>query len=170
MEEKRTINTTLAIIRDGEKILLGTKKRGFCKDTINAFGGKQDPGESIAQAMVRETYEEVGIMPTKFEWTGFIKFDTNYKGERVFLDMYVYNVTEFEGRAVETEEMLPQWYSLDEIPFEKMLGVDKIWLPKVLAGKCVIGNVEYSDDMAVNPVCDFNIMDRDEFLANDLAL
>lgn len=40
MEQKRTINTTLAIIRKDDKVLLGTKKRGFCAGTINAFGGK----------------------------------------------------------------------------------------------------------------------------------
>ena len=158
--EKRTINTTLAIIRDGDKILLGTKKRGFCEGTINGFGGKQDPGETIEQAMVRETYEEVGITPLEYEKTAFIKFDTDYKGERVFIDMYVYNVTKFKGEAVETEEMLPKWYNKDEIPFDKMLGDDKLWLPDVLEGKCVIGKVEFGENMKVDPVCEFKIVEK----------
>lgn len=50
--------------------------------------------------MVRETFEEVGITPTEYDMTAFIKFDTDYKGERVYIDMYVYNVTAFEGKEM----------------------------------------------------------------------
>ena len=170
MKNQRTINTTLAIIRKGDQILLGTKKRGFCAGTINAFGGKQDPGETMEQAMVRETFEEVGITPTEYDMTAFIKFDTDYKGERVYIDMYVYNVTDFIGEAVETEEMLPQWYNKDEIPFDKMLGDDRLWFPDVLAGKCVIGNVEFGENMKVDPVCNFRVVEKEELLGNQMSM
>lgn len=145
--EKRTINTTLAIIKNSDKILLGEKKRGFCKGTLNSFGGKQDKGETIEEAMVRETVEEVGIKPTEFEQVAFIKFDANYKGERVFIDMYVYMVSKYTGKETETEEMIPTWYNLNEIPYDKMLKDDRLWLPKVLNGEYVVGKVDFGEDM-----------------------
>ncbi len=169
MEQKRTINTTLAIIRKDDKVLLGTKKRGFCAGTINAFGGKQDAGETMEQAMVRETFEEVGITPTEYDLTAFIKFDTDYKGERVYIDMYVYNVTAFEGKEMETEEMLPQWFDLNNIPYDKMLGDDRLWFPDVLCGKCIMGNVVFGENMT-EPVCDFKVVSRDELSQKELAI
>ena len=170
MEEKRTINTTLALIRRGDEILLGTKKRGFCAGTVNGFGGKQDPGETIEQAMVRETFEEVGITPTEYEKTAFIKFDTDYKGERVFIDMYVYNVTKFTGEAMETEEMRPQWYSINDLPFDQMLGDDKLWLPDVIQGKCIVGKVEFSDNMKIDPICEFRTVEKEELFENEMNI
>ena len=44
---------TLAFIRDGERLLLGMKKRGFGAGKWNGFGGKVDPGETILQGAVR---------------------------------------------------------------------------------------------------------------------
>lgn len=50
---------------------------------------------------------------------------------------------------VETEEMKPEWFAINAIPYESMWKDDIYWLPKVLAGesiraKCVLdekGNV-----------------------------
>ena len=44
---------TLAFIRDGERLLLGMKKRGFGAGKWNGFGGKVDPEETILQGAVR---------------------------------------------------------------------------------------------------------------------
>ena len=48
---------TLAFIRDGERLLLGMKKRGFGAGKWNGFGGKVDPGETILQGAVRYIYQ-----------------------------------------------------------------------------------------------------------------
>lgn len=58
MEELKKINATLTLFMKDDKILLGEKKRGFAKGTLNGIGGKQDPGETIEQAMIRECYEK----------------------------------------------------------------------------------------------------------------
>ena len=44
---------TLAFIRDGGRLLLGMKKRGFGAGKWNGFGGKVDLGETILQGAVR---------------------------------------------------------------------------------------------------------------------
>jgi hypothetical protein len=41
----------------------------------------------------------------------------------------------YEGAVLESEEMQPQWFTLEEIPFEEMRPDDQIWLPEALKGK-----------------------------------
>ncbi len=148
MEEKlRTINATLALFVDGNKILLGEKKRGFAKGTLNGIGGKQDPGETIEQAMVRECFEEIGAKPTKYEQVGRIDLDMYYKGEHANMNMYIYKCYDYTGKIVETEEIIPSWYNIDEIPFEKMLQDDLLWIPYVLKGEKVVGKVKFDENM-----------------------
>ena len=79
----KILNTTLLLIFKDNKVLLGEKKRGFAKGTLNGIGGKQDPGETNEQAMVRETQEEIGVTPIDYRLIGEIFFDTWYKGEHV---------------------------------------------------------------------------------------
>lgn len=147
MENLRTIRATLTLfIKDG-KILLGEKKRGFAKGTLNGIGGKQDPGETIEQAMVRECQEEIGATPINYEQVGRIDFNLWYKGEHSNMEMYIYNCYEYSGEIEETEEIIPAWYNKNEIPFERMLADDLLWLPYVLDGKKVIGKVNFDKDM-----------------------
>lgn len=147
MEELKNIKATLTLFMDGNKILLGEKKRGFAKGTLNGIGGKQDPGETIEQAMIRECQEEIGATPTRFEQVGKIDFDLWYKGEHALMEMFIYNCYEFVGEIKETEEILPRWYDINNVPFDKMLPDDKLWLPQVLQGNNVKGTVKLDKDM-----------------------
>lgn len=147
MEELRKINTTLVLILKDDKILLGEKKRGFAKGTINGIGGKQDPGETIEQAMIRETQEEIGVTPISYELIGQINFNVWYKGEHVDMFLSIYTCDKFSGKVVETEEMIPNWYSKNNIPFDRMLKDDLLWMPLALAGKKFVGNVKFDPNM-----------------------
>ena len=147
MEELRTLNTTLTVFFKDNKILLGEKKRGFAKGTLNGIGGKQDEGETIDEAMIRECQEEIGVTPIDYVLIGKIHFDVWYKGERVNMYMNVYTCTKFDGEIIETEEMLPKWYDIDNIPYEKMLADDLLWMPMALNGKHFVGDVAFDKDM-----------------------
>ena len=147
MEELRKINTTLVLILKDDKILLGEKKRGFAKGTLNGIGGKQDPGESIEQAMIRETQEEIGVTPINYDLIGKIKFNLWYKGEHVDMFLSIYTCDKFKGKIQETEEMIPAWYDKDKIPFDKMLKDDLLWMPMALAGKKFVGDVKFDPNM-----------------------
>lgn len=144
---KRTINTTLVLIMKNGKVLLAQKKRGFAMGTYNGIGGKQDPGETINQAMIRETQEEIGVTPTAFEQVELICFDTWYKGERVNLNLNIYTCSEYVGEIQETEEMIPEWFNIENVPFEKMLPDDREWFPIVVSGGNVFGTVFLSEDL-----------------------
>ena len=61
------LETTLCLLRKNNKILLAVKKRGFGEGKYNGVGGKIEKGETPDQAMVRETSEEISVIPTKYE-------------------------------------------------------------------------------------------------------
>jgi 8-oxo-dGTP diphosphatase/2-hydroxy-dATP diphosphatase len=49
--------------------------------------------------------------------------------------VYVFRVDKFSGEPKESEEMLPKWFNVREIPYLKMWPDDIYWLPLLLKGK-----------------------------------
>lgn len=148
MEKRRQLNTTLALIMDGDNVLMGQKKRGFAKGTFNGIGGKQDPGETIEQAMIRETQEEIGVTPTNPKLVGNLDFQNiNYKGERVNINLSVYLCDGYLGEIKETDEMIPYWFNKNHLPFEQMLPDDILWFPLAFEGEYFKGTITYDNDM-----------------------
>lgn len=148
MEQKKQLNTTLTLIMDGDNVLLGQKKRGFAKGTFNGIGGKQDPGETIEQAMIRETQEEIGVTPLGTKLVANIDFlNINYKGERVNINLSVYTSNGYKGEIQETDEMIPYWFNKNHLPFEQMLPDDVLWFNKVFNGNFIKGTIKYDDNM-----------------------
>jgi 8-oxo-dGTP diphosphatase / 2-hydroxy-dATP diphosphatase len=131
MESKKIL--TLCIIHKNGKVLLGMKKRGFGQGRWNGFGGKIHEGETIETAAKRETLEESGVNVLSMEKMGMIEFE--FKGNPKILEVHIFRAGDFSGNPVETEEMRPQWFDSDKIPFEKMWQDDKYWFPLFFAGK-----------------------------------
>jgi 8-oxo-dGTP diphosphatase/2-hydroxy-dATP diphosphatase len=123
---------TLCIVTKGEEVLLGMKKRGFGAGRWNGFGGKVIEGETIEQAAVRETKEEAGIEVKNIQEVGILNFE--FEGNPEILEVHVYKTTEYNGEPVETEEMRPQWYAFNKVPYADMWPDDKFWLPECLSG------------------------------------
>lgn len=126
--------TLLYLIKDGE-VLLAMKKRGFGAGRYNGVGGKLESDESIEQALVRETHEEIGVVPEKFEKMADITFDEYMKGEPAIAHVHIYTSSKWTGEPTESEEMSPKWFKNDDLPFDIMWPNDIHWLPQVLDGK-----------------------------------
>src|SRR3989338_1537168 len=124
---------TLCIVHEHPRVLLGLKKRGFGEGRWNGFGGKVLKGETIEDATRREMREEAGIELTEIEKMGIIDFE--FEGNTEILEVHVFRAENFLGSPKESEEMKPEWFHVDEIPFESMWPDDKYWFPLFLNQK-----------------------------------
>lgn len=124
---------TLCIIHQHPKVLFGMKKRGFGAGRWNGFGGKVEDGETIEMAAMRELKEEAGLEALEMAKSGVIDFE--FENDPKILEVHIFHITKFRGTPEETEEMRPQWFHIDEIPFDAMWSDDVHWIPLLLAGK-----------------------------------
>jgi len=123
--------TLLYVIRD-ERILLIEKKRGLGAGKLNGAGGKVDPGETDREAALREFEEELGATPLGAEKLGRVAFAVT-SGDSILI--HVYRADGLRGEPVETEEAVPVWASVDDMPYDRMWEDDRHWLPLLLEGR-----------------------------------
>ncbi|MBN2197789.1 8-oxo-dGTP diphosphatase [Candidatus Wolfebacteria bacterium] len=124
---------TLCIIYQNPMVLLGMKKRGFGLGRWNGFGGKVQNGETIENAANRELKEEAGIEAKFLEKVGIIDFE--FENNPEILQVHIFKTEDFFGELKESEEMKPQWWHIDKIPFKEMWPDDIYWMPLFLNGK-----------------------------------
>ena len=159
MNERRTdITHNLVFLRRDEEILLAMKKRGAGEGKWNGAGGKPEQGESIIEAAVRETKEEIGVKLNEaaLKHVAVIYF---YGGSMEYVGADVYTAEQWEGEPEESEEMRPQWFSVFDIPYEQMWDDDKFWLPEVLKGRKIKAEFYFTDDneVAAHTLKDLNV-------------
>lgn len=128
-------------------MLLINKKRGLGAGKVNGPGGKCEVGESPEEAAIRETEEEVGLMPRSVDERGRLLFQF---ADGYSLDVALFLSGEFEGTLRETDEALPFWSHRDAIPYERMWADDTLWLPRLLAGDQVFGRFLFDGDRMVD--------------------
>ncbi len=127
------------IKKDSQKIVdifLPMKKRGFGAGRYNGVGGKVEAGESIEDALKRETKEEVSVIVDKLKKSAEITFifPHNPKFDQL---VHVYLADEWIGEPKESEEMKPCWFRVIDIPYKEMWPADIFWIPRVLEGKFI---------------------------------
>jgi len=139
---------TLCLLFNNNKLLLGLKKQGLGKGLFNGFGGKVENGESIEQAAIRELQEEAGITAHAYRKVGILDFEFPQKpgwNQKV----HVFVVHEWTGTPIETEEMKPEWFNINQLPYSQMWEADTHWLPVVLGKKYVIAKFVYSANQKI---------------------
>ena len=143
---------TLVFLLKEHQILLAMKKRGFGSSRWNGVGGKIDPGETVEQAMIRETQEEIGVTPTAYTPVGFLEF--SFPDGIVDMSAQVFVCTAWDGEPAESEEMAPEWFNINAIPYDDMWQDDRYWLPQVLEGKRIRGTFTFdsADNMLAHEV------------------
>ena len=117
------------IVKDG-RILLHYKKRGHGAGFWNGVGGKIEPGETPEQCAIRESIEEMNANVKNLQKIGELKF---YDVTDEDWMVHVFRA-EIDGEPQESEESKPEWFSMDEIPYDEMWEDDRYWLPLVING------------------------------------
>lgn len=141
------IRRAVIFLRRENQILLAMKKRGFGMGLWNGPGGKIESGETVEQAMVRECQEEIGVTPKNWRQVAELDFVQDANTDDPW-HMYViaYMADEWDGEPIESDEMMPKWFNIEDIPYGDMWEDDEFWLPQALNGDKVYG--EFTFDMS----------------------
>ena len=118
---------TLCFLLRNDQILLAMKKRGFGSGKWNGYGGKPMIDETIIDAAIRETEEEIGVTPKQLQKVATLDFHHPKLPEFHDWDqqVVVFFVTEWEGEPQESDEMKPQWFSIRELPLSRWAASDR---------------------------------------------
>lgn len=138
--------TLVFLVRD-HKVLLGLKKRGLGEGKYNGFGGKVEPNETIADAAARELHEECGIRVAGRDLQPVARIEFFFAAKPEWDQIvHAFVAKQWRGEPVETNEMKPQWFKTNSIPYDKMWADDQHWLPLVLQGKRVEATFTFQAD------------------------
>ncbi|QHC59252.1 NUDIX domain-containing protein [Rathayibacter sp. VKM Ac-2760] len=133
----------------GTEVLLGRKLRGLGEGRVVAPGGKLEPGESPAEAAVRELAEEVGLRadPGDLEPRGSLDYLFPHRpawSQR----SHVFLCRRWAGDVVASGELDAAIVPLDAVPFERMWDDARFWLPAVLRSGAVVDRTfEFGADL-----------------------
>lgn len=64
------------------------------------------------------------------------------------MDSHVFVVRRWAGQVRGCDEIEPDWYPVDQIPFARMWDENRVWLPHVVRGERVEAQVTYGADNA----------------------
>ena len=142
-DKEKKLYTVIFIKRENE-VLLGMKKRGFGEGKWNGFGGKVEKNETILEGAKRELKEEANIICNDLKNIATIYFEFEIGFEKL-MEVHVFTGELFEGEIIESEEMKPQWYSIKDIPYEKMWKDDSIWFDSMLKDEKFIAHFRFKD-------------------------
>ena len=147
-------------LTDGKRVCLGLRKRvssGLGENLIAGIGGKigdlaEYINESPGEAMDREVREEIEVSVLEKHELGRVRFIFSHKppDSQWNQDVIIYLITKWKGEPVETESTKPEWYKIDEIPWESMWADNFHWLPAVLADQKVNAVFIYGDDNRIS--------------------
>ena len=128
----RKASTLVLLVQEG-RLLLGMKKRGFGVGKWNGFGGKVESGETVREGALREMREECGVdIPSSaLTEAGVLAFDFP-DGSCGPLLVHVFKASGYTGKIEESEEMAPRWFETSSIPFDQMWQDDEHWFPLFL--------------------------------------
>jgi 8-oxo-dGTP diphosphatase len=136
------------IREDGPRqVLLGLKKVGFGRGKYGGVGGKLDEDETPAHAAARELFEETGIVAKEADLKrqACLRFHFPHRSEWT-QKVHAFTATSWVGAAREGREIVPVWFPVGEIPYDRMWDDCRYWLPRVLGGEEIDATFVFAAD------------------------
>lgn len=108
---EKAIVTVLCMVYDGNRILLQDRvKKDWHGFTFP--GGHVEKEESFVQAIIREIYEETGLIIREPKLCGVKQFQTDEDERYIVL---LFKTDKFEGRLVSSDEGEMRWIDRDSL-------------------------------------------------------
>ena len=121
-------NTTLCYLLQGDEVLLLhriKKKNDLNHDKWIGIGGKFEEGESPEECLLREAWEETGLILTDYDYRGIVTFVSDeWEGEY----MHLYTATGWTGTLKECDEGVLEWVGWEKMKSLPQWEGDKIFL------------------------------------------
>lgn len=76
------------------------------------------------------------------EIVGYFTFEI--EGIDHIFEVFVYKSDQFEGEITESEEMKPEWFDINEIPYENMWKDDQVWYKSMLRNRNFQGHFKFN--------------------------
>lgn len=114
-------NTTLCYIeKDGKYLMLFRNKKEHDENAGKwiGVGGKFEEGETPQECLLREVFEETGLILTKYSFRGIVTFVSDEWGTEY---MHLFTASGFEGELKECAEGDLHW-----VPKENILNLN-LW-------------------------------------------
>lgn len=150
-------------------VLLGEKQQKVAAGYLAGYGGKSEPKDrNFSHTSQREFFEETGegirAQEEDFVLCAVIDFDLGYSEKESFkMKVFVYTI-DFEkcsGNFSDSDEMKNHdWFPLHEMPYNKMLPDNQLFLPKILKGERFTGQIVSYDNIIT--LSEFNPSDKKE--------
>ncbi|MHA7156020.1 8-oxo-dGTP diphosphatase [Arthrobacter sp. TMN-50] len=119
----------------GSEVLLGLKKTGFGAGRIVTLGGGVEPGETEAEAAVREVAEESGVVVVESRLTRLGRIRWRFPSQPAAnMDAAIFTAVEWTGTPRPTTEVEPAWYPVTDLPWDGMWDDARHWLGSVIDG------------------------------------
>lgn len=141
-DTRKLLEATLLFPTRANEVGMGVKKQKIGAGLLNGWGGIIEKGENELTCIVRETLEEghVAVDPATLRKVAVILFHNEKFDCRVHAYLAPWNY----GPLQETDEMGPlEWYDRFNPPTKRMMLADSQWVPQVLGGVYLMGEVWY---------------------------
>jgi hypothetical protein len=73
--------------------------------------------------------------------------------------VHVFRATAWDGTPHESREMIPVWFSIEDIPFDQMWQDGYHWLPRVLSGERITAHFRFCPDNETIDQVEINLWD-----------
>lgn len=139
------------IDQKNNRILLGLKKVRIGEGTHVGFGGRVEPGETIFHSAVRELEEESSLIANEsaLSLQGRLLIRNKKYQDLGRLEIPIFTLNSWVGVPVDSSEIAPQWFDLQEIPWNSMRESERYWLPAVLKGWKTFVDIWYNKNEVI---------------------
>lgn len=114
----------------------------------NGLGGKLEPGESPEECVIREVFEESGLLIKQPKLRGFLTFPSFSNNEDWYT--FVFTAANFEGELIESHEGIFQWVADEKITDLELWEGDQFFIPWLDRDQFFLGKFNYRDGDLIN--------------------